>query len=98
MTVAVCEETRRRIRIAVAAYAYEVLQDPIMSDGEYDSLAAEIDPYEDTGNAVLDLFFLTDFSRETGSWVHKHPDIPGLARIYEGYYKDRPDPEIEDLI
>lgn len=73
-------ETRNRIRVAVAAFAYEVENDPIISDAEFDRLAASIRPTVLTGNTRLDWFFLTQFDPSTGQWVHRHPDKPGLAR------------------
>lgn len=98
-------EIRNRIRIAVAAYAYEVLADPIMSDAEFDELAGKIDPRIQTGSAKHDLFFRSHFAAHTGSWVHKHPDTAGLHRLYSHHYAQRPETlspdelaEIEDLI
>jgi len=75
-------ETRKRIRLAVAAYAYEIKADPIMSDSDFDNLANEIEPDVDTYNPELDDFFAHDFRPHTGAWVHKHPDLAGLERIY----------------
>lgn len=75
-------EIRNRIRVAVAAYAYEVESDSIMSDGEFDALARTIDPEIETGNRDLDHFFWTFFEPHTGSWVREHPEIDGLRRIY----------------
>lgn len=81
-----CVETRNRIRLAVAAYAYEVENDPILSDAEFDRLSALINPLVSTGNPRLDWFFLTEFSPATGLWVHRHPEIEGLCRIYHQVY------------
>lgn len=94
-------EVRRRIRVAVAAYAYEVENDSVMSDGEFDRLAREIDPDMPTGNPELDRFFMVHFEPDTGQWVHKHPGLDGLRRIYETIFRDRPaEPEDDwkDLI
>lgn len=75
-------EIRNRIRVAVAAYAYEVMSDPIMSDDEFDHLAKLIDPRIPTGNERLDEYFRTDFVSFSGVWVRNHPEIEGLERIY----------------
>lgn len=97
-------ETRNRIRLSVAAYAYEFENDSIMSDSEFDALALEIEDWVGTGNKKLDAFFRDKFLPDTGLWVRDHPDIAGLRRIYETYFKDRAAPddaemaEIEDLI
>lgn len=72
-------ERRNRIRLSVAAYAYEIDSDPVMSDAEFDSLARQIDPMIDTGHAELDLFFLMDFHPDTGLWVRNHPELDKLA-------------------
>ena len=70
-----------RIRVAVAAYAYEIENDPIMSDAEFDALAQSIDPKAKTPDPVMDKFFREEFDPNTGSWVHRHPNKAGLARI-----------------
>ena len=75
-------ERRNRIRLSVAAYAYEVLADPIMSDKEYDELAKKINKDVVTGDAVLDAFFKEHYSPDTGMWIYKHPDPNGLEKIY----------------
>jgi len=96
VTVAFCVETRNRIRVSVAAYAYEIANDPIMSDAEFDELAASIDTTIATTRAEEDLFFLTEFEPHTGSWIHKHPDLPGIKRLFETYY--RVEDDWKDLI
>ena len=82
-------ERRNRIRLSVAAYAYEYKSDSIMSDGEYDELSKKIDVSIDTENEVLDKFFKEKFSPETGMWIREHPDISGLVHIYEKFWKNR---------
>ena len=77
-----CPETRRRIRVAVAAWAYEVHNDPLMSDAEFDALAREIDVDRSTANSHLDQWFALNFNPDTGMWVHDHPEPEGLERIY----------------
>lgn len=77
----VCLETRKRIRVAVAAYAYEVLQQSIMSDHEFDELAKSIDLSIDTRRPDLDKWFRKNFQTYTGSWVHGHPDRHRLDQI-----------------
>lgn len=76
-----CKQTRLRIKVALAAYAYEVLSQPIMSDGEYDRLAKRIDPNKLTGNKVMDDFFRQHFAAHTGAWIHSHPNKSGLQNI-----------------
>ena len=88
-TVSFNLQIRNRIRLAVAAYAYEIVSDPIMSDAEFDELALTIRPRELTGAPLPDLFFLESFEPHTGSWIYDHPDLPGIARLYETYHRER---------
>ena len=83
------QEIKNRIRLSVAAYAYEMRNDEIMSDKEFDSLALKVNPQEKTGNRKLDNFFKKHFQPDTGMWIRKHPDINGIAHIYELYYKKK---------
>lgn len=76
------KERWRRIKVARAAYAYEVLNEPIMSDEEYDKLAAQIDPRMSTGNVKLDKFFRKEFASHTGQWVWKHPELSKLIALH----------------
>ena len=79
-------ERRNRIRLAVAAYAYEFRNTSIMSDGEFDELAKQIDPTVATGHAVMDRFFATQFQPDTGQWIHKHPELGKLVNLYQKHY------------
>jgi hypothetical protein len=82
-------ERRRRIKVSVAAYAYEILNDSIIDDFEYDKLCREINPEINTGNEVLDKFFREQFDPSTGYWVHQHPESYKLKEIYYRYYHDK---------
>ncbi len=75
-------ETRRRIHLAIATYAYEIADDPIMSDSQWDWLAQSIQPQATTGHPLLDEFFIVHFSPMTGMWVHDHPQLDALKRDY----------------
>ena len=81
------QEIRNRIRLSVAAYAYEYMDDPIMSDTDFDALALKINVNEKTGNRKLDNFFKEHFMPDTGMWIHKHPEKEKLKYIYKEYYK-----------
>ena len=83
------QEIRNRIRLSVAAYAYEYKDDPIMSDDDFDKLAKKINPEEKTGNRKLDNFFKKEFSADTGMWIHKHPEKNKLEQIYLNYFKKK---------
>jgi hypothetical protein len=82
----VSEQTRLRIKLSVAAYAYEYRNNSIMSDAEFDEMSYLVDTSIATGNRKLDNFFKKHFEPATGMWVRKHPDKKGLVNIYERYY------------
>jgi hypothetical protein len=81
------KEIRNRIKLSIAAYAYEFLGDSIMTDHQYDELSLEINPNEKTGNEKMDNFFKTQFEPCTGMWIRKHPEIKRLDYLYKKYYK-----------
>jgi NAD-dependent DNA ligase len=81
------QEIRNRIKLSVAAYAYEMEDDSIMSDADFDNLCREIKVNESTGNEKMDNFFKTEFNPSTGQWIHKHPELNKIAEIYKKYYK-----------
>lgn len=79
-------EVRKRITAAVAAYAYEVEDEPFMSDPEFDKLVQSIRPRMGTCHPILDEFFAAKFSPMTGMWIHDHPELDGIRRIFERWY------------
>ena len=81
------QEIRNRIKLSVAAYAYEFLNDSIMSDHDFDQLSLQINPQEETGNKKMDNFFKKHFKPDTGMWIRSHPEIKKLEYLYEKYYK-----------
>jgi len=76
------EEKRNRIRAALFAYAYEFMNVALIPDSEYDELCMSINPQVSTGNEVMDNFFREQFDTSTGMWIHHHPDLNGIKRIY----------------
>jgi hypothetical protein len=66
-------EIRKRIRLLIAAYAYEYLAESWLSDYEFDKLAYSIDPTITTGHDVMDKFFKEEFHPATGSWIYDLP-------------------------
>ena len=70
-------ERRRRIRVAVWAYAYEVFDVSLVSDHRFDTECRLIDTSVLTGKPRLDQWF----AAHTGQWVHKHPDLKHLAAL-----------------
>ncbi len=80
------KEIRNRIRLSVAAYAYEMRNESIMDDAEYDRISKEIDVSETTGNKKMDNFFKKSFDADTGQWIHKHPELRKVAFLYDTSY------------
>ena len=82
-------ERRNRIKLSVAAYAYEFDNISIMSDAEFDQLAEKINVQVVTGNELMDDFFREHFSPYTGQWIHKHPNKAKLDDIYVKFFKKK---------
>tara|TARA_R110001583_G_scaffold936_2_gene8165 strand:+ start:1455 stop:1712 length:258 start_codon:yes stop_codon:yes gene_type:complete len=80
------QEIKNRVKISVAAFAYEYLNSPIMSDADFDSLAQQINITKQTGNKTLDTFFEKYFTPDSGVWIHKHPEKNKLEYLYKEYY------------
>lgn len=74
-------QTRLRMVVSAAAYAYEIEQQPFITDGVFDYLATLVDLSVETHRPVLDAWFIAEYSPNTGSWVHAHPDLDGLKRL-----------------
>jgi len=83
------KQTRLRIKLTVAAYAYEVENTEIMSDHEFDRKCLEVDKSVNTGNRVLDKFFREQFDPSTGQWIHLHPELDKVKKTYEKYYNPK---------
>ncbi len=79
-------ETKRRIYISICAYAYEILNNPIVSDADYDRIATEVDLSIDTSRPDLDDWFRKNYQPHTGMWIHNHPELDKLKRLYNDYY------------
>ena len=80
------KQTRLRIKLAIAAYAYEIMNHSIMSDADFDKQCLEVDLSIDTDNKELDSFFRKEFDPSTGQWIHKHPEKRKIGYLLEKYY------------
>lgn len=80
------KQTRLRIKLSVAAYAYEIKNDEIMSDGDFDKQCLDVDLSIKTNNKKLDEYFKNEFDPSTGSWIYKHPELNKIETIYKKYY------------
>lgn len=75
-------ERRRRIRVALWAYAYEEHSVSLVSDAEFDEECLKVNLKQSTGDRRMDNWFRKTFSPHTGQWVHNHPNRTGLERLY----------------
>lgn len=84
-----CVQTWLRIRLSLAAYAYEYRNESIMSDPEYDQMSKLVDTSIATGNDKLDDFFREHFTPDSGMWNAKHPELDKLAARYDRFYGNK---------
>ena len=87
--IGINKEIYNRIRLTIAAYAYEYRDNPIMTDCDFDQLSKLINPSEKTGNRKLDSFFKKHFNPNTGMWIYKHPELSKVSYLYEKYYNGK---------
>lgn len=85
-----CEQRRIRMRLTVAAVAYEFYSESVMSDGDFDALSKKVDTAIETGYPDLDWFFSENFHADTGMWIHAHPHLPQCKAYYEYLKKSAP--------
>lgn len=83
-------EKGRRVQVSLWAYAYEIENNPMVSDSKFDEVSKDINTDIQTGNVIFDNFFKKEFSPCTGMWIWKHPDIEGIANIYKRLLTNRP--------
>lgn len=73
-------ERRRRILLSLWAYAYELRSAPMVTDETFDRVARESRRYMITG--LHDEWWRIFFAPHTGQWVHAHPDLDGINRLW----------------
>lgn len=79
-------ERKRRINLAIWAYAYEFENDSIVDDHHYDRESNLVDVSIKTGNKKMDRFFINEFEPCTGQWIHDHPELDKIKKLYERFY------------
>lgn len=74
-----------RTQVALWAYAYEVHNESIVSDAEFDARCARVAStlHVATDCPILDKWFNEHFDASTGMWVHKHPHKDKLEKLYQ---------------
>ena len=79
-------QIRLRIQLSVYAYAYEIANETLIPDHEFDCMCLKVDPSVKTGNKKMDKFFEKEFNPSTGQWIHKHPELGKIVNIYRKHY------------
>jgi len=74
-------ERHRRIKLSIWAYAYEIENKPLVDDLTFDTECLKSDPAVQTGR--LDDWWQNNFNPSTGMWIHNHPELGGIERLYE---------------
>ncbi len=82
-------ETRRRIKLSVWAFAYEFRAHSIVTDAIFDVESYLVDLSVETNRLDLDYWFRAFFQPHTGMWIHKHPELSKIEKLYEEHYHDR---------
>ena len=77
------EEKRKRIRLALYAYAYEVHNNSLVSDSTYDLLSRSVNLDVSTDRPDLDLWFKNNYSKDTGMWIYNHPELHKIKSLYK---------------
>lgn len=77
-------ERHRRIKLSIWAYAYEFENKSLVSDHTFDSEASKVDKTVKTGR--LDDWWQENFQKHTGMWIHSHPELDKIKRLYERLY------------
>lgn len=80
-----------RYKVCFWAYAYELRDYSIVSDNDFDRACLDVKPHISTNDETLDVFFLTEFSPCTGSWIHRYPYIDNLKKVFDALYGEKAD-------
>lgn len=78
-------EVFRRKQIAAVTFGVEIRGVALMLETDWDGIAQRIDTSLGTCHPVLDEFFRARFSPLTTSWIHEHPELDGIARMFDRY-------------
>jgi len=87
-------ETHNRIKVLLWAYAYEMVNKPLVDDATFDKVCASIDLSINTTNKEMDEWFLKHFVPYTGQWIHSLPNkelikLNYLLNRYGAGYENR---------
>jgi hypothetical protein len=80
-------ERRRRIKISVWAYAYEIQDNPVVPDVLFDVECYQVNLSINTDRIDLDCWFNAYFQPHTGVWIRSHPELDKIKQLYERFYR-----------
>lgn len=80
-------QTWLRIRLSIAAFAYEFDATSIISDAEFDKLCLEVDTSIATARPDLDKWFKRNFNSATGMWIRGHPELKKIEALYTKHWR-----------
>lgn len=80
-------ETRRRIKLAIWAYAYEFHNHSIVPDYIFDVESYQVNSDIKTDRLFMDYWFRTNFYPDSGMWIYKHPELDKIKELYERHYR-----------
>lgn len=83
------QETRRRIKLCVWAYAYEIDGESLVADHVFDREALAVDLRLATSRPEMDDWFRKNFDPSTGMWIRNHPDLTGIEKLYRTTFKPK---------
>lgn len=88
MSTTISKEIHRRIQVSVWAYAYEIKNESLVPDHDYDQTCLLINKdmstsYEGRNNTDIDRWFRNNFDPSTGMWIRNHPNLEGIERYYQ---------------
>lgn len=77
------QQTKLRILILMAAYAYEFEPDeqPLCSDAEFDEACKMVDLSIKTSRPDIDRWFKENFDPSTGMWINDFPQLEGIKAL-----------------
>lgn len=79
-------ETKRRILLTVAAYAYENGLTSPLTDAQFDTECLKVDLSIHTYRADLDAWWRINFLPFTGQWIYNHPELDRVQELYKRHY------------
>lgn len=84
LTNHVDDERRRRVRLALWAFAYELMDNPLVDDALFDAECYKVDlsiSCDYPGHAY-DSWWRERFQPHTGQWIRSHPNLAGMSKLY----------------